>query len=607
MRSIRLSLIMYFLVLLTLALGGVAWFVNETTARTLQGRQASTRALIESQYQYQCREIRTALDLRILRQAQALARKARFRDHLEQLYPIGLMATPLQLQGYLNVPLWLATARRLTPPEGGPKGRAELEARQAPAMRLSQSLYRMHEIVIEDADEIVPPPNPLQHQAQEYFQTYNDFRQTQQYSEKLEHGALTLDEGMARAAVFLKEEFDNVQPKAGWKLRRVTIKDRVTRGPRSSLPFWLRFAPFPPFGKNTGRQKGPPLEQLLGPPVVFVQYASDTSMMDQQLRGFGAERDAKIAQLETETHDALAALRWRLLWICSGTFAGFVAGGLVLVGLGLAPLARLSDAVSKVSEKDFRLKINSANLPRELQPIAARLSDTLDQLKRAFAREKQAAADISHELRTPLAAMMTTLELAVRKSRTAAEYREMLEDIRSSGTQMSHLVERLLALARLDAGAVQVRIQDIDARDVARQCTNLIRPLAEARGLELRLHAPESVRLKVDPDKLREILNNLLHNAVEYNRPQGTVDLNVSRVNGHVQLAVHDTGIGIKPEQREHIFERFFRADPSRHADSPHAGLGLAIVKSYVDLMGGTIGVDSGDKGSTFTVELPVN
>src|SRR5205807_6597670 len=105
---------------------------------------------------------------------------------------------------------------------------------------------------------------------------------------------------------------------------------------------------------------------------------------------------------------------------------------------------------------------------------------------------------------------------------------------------------------------------------------------------------------------LREILTNLLHNAVEYNNPEGAIDLAVERVNGKVRFEVRDTGIGIKPEAMEHLFKRFYRADPSRHADTPHAGLGLSIVKSYVDLMGGTIGVDSGAHGSTFTIDLPV-
>src|SRR5207302_5405012 len=118
---------------------------------------------------------------------------------------------------------------------------------------------------------------------------------------------------------------------------------------------------------------------------------------DQKLREFLAARDAKFARLEVDLHAALFGLRLHLLWICLATFAGIVAGGLVLVRLGLAPLARLSEAVSQVSEKNFHLKINNQDLPTELQPIAARLSGTLEQLQRAFAREKQAAADISHE------------------------------------------------------------------------------------------------------------------------------------------------------------------------------------------------------------------
>ncbi|HWY88943.1 MAG TPA: HAMP domain-containing sensor histidine kinase [Gemmataceae bacterium] len=593
MRSIRLSLIGYFLVLLSLALGGVSWFAYQTTARALLGKQTSTASLIQAQYETRRDEMRTALDRRILEQAKILPRKARFRDPLEVFYPIPVVLTRLQPHGYLNVGLWMA-----------------------PYGLLVQPLHKIHpsEIVIEDADAIIPDAD--QNHAQEYFQTYSANGRVQQRSEKMGTLVLTLDKDIRKNPEPFVEHFETVEPEPGWKLRVVTLKGYMR--PRfGSLPFPDR----PPFRAKNPNAKGPkspdgepssrpPAGMFPGrnfpPPIVYVQYGSDTSVLDQKLMELRDERDAQLAQQEEETRAALLAMRLRLLWICLATFAGIVAGGLVLVRVGLAPLARLSEAVSQVSEKDFRLKVDTQDLPRELQPIAARLTGTLEQLQHAFSREKQAAADISHELRTPLAAMMTTLEVSLRKVRTVPEYREMLEDIRASGTQMAHLVERLLALARLDAGADRLRTQEIDARDVARQCTNLIRPLAEARGLALRLHAPEPVPLKVDPDKLREILNNLLHNAVEYNRPEGAIDLNVARVNGHVRLAVHDTGIGIAPELRAKIFERFFRADPSRHADTPHAGLGLAIVRSYVELMGGTIGVDSGTQGSTFTVELPV-
>jgi heavy metal sensor kinase len=577
MRSIRLTLIVYFLVLLALALGGVSWLAYETSAEALLGKQASTEGLIKAQYEQQWKETEAALDQNILDKATILANKARFRVHLELYFPpaYGMLAAGLQPQGYLTARLWFALGD----------------------WSLTRDLYkdlnaRSSEIVIEDADDI------NRHQDHEYFQTYNGFGQTQQRSANMEGRSLASGKDIRKSMdLVFGAHWDTVEPEPGWKLRRVTLKAQVRMPP---------FGPKGPGGKgpkgpNAGRMQGRP-----SGPVIFVQYASELGPLESKLSEFRDKRDDALAEQASETHDTLVALRFRLLWICLATFAGIVAGGFVLIRLGLAPLARLSEAVSRVSERDFRLKIKQEELPTELQPIAARLAGTLEQLKQAFAREKQAAADISHELRTPLAAMMTTLELALKKTRTTAEYREMLEDIRSSGAQMAQLVERLLALARLDAGADRLQAKEIDARDVARQCTNMIRPLAEARGLALRLNAPEPVPLKTDPDKLREIVNNLLHNAVEYNRPQGAIDLNVARVNGHVQLAVSDTGIGITPEQREHIFERFFRADSSRHADSPHAGLGLAIVKSYLDLMGGTIGVASGAEGSTFTVELPV-
>jgi signal transduction histidine kinase len=114
------------------------------------------------------------------------------------------------------------------------------------------------------------------------------------------------------------------------------------------------------------------------------------------------------------------------------------------------------------------------------------------------------------------------------------------------------------------------------------------------------------VMLHTDPDKLREVLTNLLHNAIEYNRPEGSIELALGRENGHVLVEVRDTGIGIAPEAREHIFERFYRADPSRQSDGLHAGLGLAIVKGYIDLMGGRISVQSSEgQGTIFRLELP--
>jgi signal transduction histidine kinase len=211
--------------------------------------------------------------------------------------------------------------------------------------------------------------------------------------------------------------------------------------------------------------------------------------------------------------------------------------------------------------------------------------------------------------------MLTTIELALRKPRSTDQYREFLTDCRSSAKAMNQIVERLLTLARIDAGVDRLKPQSVDVGELADQCATVVRPLAEARGLKLAVYHPEAAteekqgeaRLTTDPDKLREVLNNLLHNAIQYNRPEGQIDVTVARSNGHVELAVHDTGIGIPAQSRELIFERFYRADPSRTGDGLNAGLGLAIVKEYVELMGGRIRVESEEgRGSTFRIQLPV-
>jgi signal transduction histidine kinase len=202
--------------------------------------------------------------------------------------------------------------------------------------------------------------------------------------------------------------------------------------------------------------------------------------------------------------------------------------------------------------------------------------------------------------------MLATLDVALRKPRTAEQYRTTLEDCRGIAKQLGGLVERIMTLASLDSGAARGTKSFIDAADLVSECSAVIRPLAEAHDLTFTLRTERPLELETDADKLREVLTNLLHNAVEYNQPGGSVAFTASSADSHVVFEVRDTGIGMSPEIQSRIFERFFRADQSRHATGIHAGLGLAIVKEYVDRLGGTIEVVSEpDSGTTFRVSLP--
>jgi heavy metal sensor kinase len=581
MRSIRLSLSLYFLGLLAAALGTACLLLYRTAEQRLEDRRAAVAKLIENQYQERCRVEEHRRDEELLLQAEHLAQWAQFqldwdRVRERQAHFAGALSVALAPSGHLLMPSWLGQA---TP------GRVFFEMHRA----------RLGEIKINASG-----PLPEYFQIDGWGSTYR--------SESLAGRSFTPSVDIRHFAQdqLVHGEADDAWLEANTPIRRVAFK--VSAAQWRSVHVGRRW---PPRVSEPPRPPEPPPPRPERPsPTILVQCGYDLREREAARAGFAEARRQELEDLEADTRDSLARLRRQLLGLGTATFAAAVFGCLILVRLGLLPLRRLSEAVSRVSPRDFHLPVDETRLPRELRPIAERLEETLEQLGRAFAREKQATADMSHELRTPLAALLATTELALRKPREAEDYREFLMECRRGAKQMNEVVERLLALARLDAGVDRLRVQAVDAAALAEQAAAVVRPLAAARGLRLDVHLPADPaagRVTADPDKMREVLTNLLHNAIQYNRPGGSVDLAVGRDNGALVLEVRDTGVGIAPAAREHIFERFWRADPSRGRDGLHAGLGLAIVKEYVGLMGGAITVDSVEgKGSTFRIRLPV-
>ena len=630
MKSIRLSLILYLLLLLTAALGAVLFALYQTTYQTLGAKKEKTEELLDEEVRNRRRDVLEYFDNQLLRAAQTLANQAQSQwtqTGPMAAYPVKVVTAGLSPLAPLLVPLWLAEgpdgnlAMRLQHgSQGGYQVWRPLGFLLNTGMNPNGGLLLASWIAAGYEGQAVlrtawQPPLPVRFEEgavgrgsgggpREFFQIYNDQGVPLQRSRSMGQRSFTLNPALRDKPLF-KESFDDTELRPGKNVRRVTLKV-----PASTIH--VRVVPPGNGGGGTGRfqRTGPLRRRELTShtsPVFFIQYACETTERDQALMALESNRRFKRAGQEQESADAIASLKEQLSWIGLAAFAASMVGGCWLIGVGLAPLRRLSEAVSRVSERDFRVPIDAGQLPVELRPILDRLSKTLEQLKRAFAREKQAAADMSHELRTPLAALLTTIEVGLRRPRTAEQYVELLGDAHAIGRQMSQLVEQLLALARIDAGADSVRSQVVDVPALAKQCVDLIRPLAEARDLKLALTCADVPHLRTDPGKLREVLINLLHNAVEYNRPGGRIELALERKNGAIRVDVSDTGIGIPPRALEHIFERFYRVDESRQADSLHAGVGLAIVKGYLELIGGQIAVESAPgKGSTFTLHLPI-
>jgi signal transduction histidine kinase len=587
MMSIRRSLILCFLTLLAVALGSVSGIACWTAADALEARKYATGELLKEQHERRCNRERRNFDNALLIHARTIASLAQFqvqakRQYIPDLEPLGILTASLAPEAHLHVPLWLAQSSQ------GPL-----------AYRIFRLATTEIQIAPEDLplfgdDKVADSPISKYLSLPHYIQISTIWGTTWQ-SASMEQGELAFPdhpEDFADLPLF-ESRFDYCELDPGVKVRRVVLRAPVVR--------------FRQIGGPVSRTPPRPASETREPTSLLIQAAADPTVRNRELEKLETEYEAALAQLETESAATLHGLRWQVAGIAFLTFVLTLGGGFALVRLGLAPLQRLSEAVSRISEKDFRLQLGEGQLPQELLPIAERLSQTLDQLHRAFTREKQATADISHELRTPLAALLTTTEFGLRKQRSADEYRQLLGDCRTIAQQLTQQVERLLTLARLDAGVDRLRPQSIEVTAVAEQCAGLVRPLAEARSLTLQVHHRGPVSLTTDPDKLREVLTNLLHNAIEYNRPAGRVDLTVERVNGRLDIEVRDSGIGIAPEAQASIFQRFFRADSSRHDAGLHAGLGLAIVKGYVDLMGGRIHLESvPGEGTSIRVSLPV-
>jgi heavy metal sensor kinase len=581
MKSIRVSLIVYFLSLLLVGLGGVSVLAYRTTAETLRDKEDNARRYLKSHYDGREEDLHKDLDEAIHRRAKILIANLNRQPSYWEQFSSSWNRNPLL--AFPAMPMGSFTALL--------------------QYRLTNKPRSLNQFVPIPEDWEEEDGHPWEG-CQTYFPDGHIWDRTTNLAHE---PGFKVDMQWLKTAELMQPHFDDVML-GGRSLRRISLQVLFSPPPRSFSPGPKKGPPQSkkenaPQPKKDSQPKGPRPASL---PVYYLQYAVETTALHKRVASLNEERDRRIANLSEETRTTLQELRQQLIYICGATAGCVLVGGLVLIWIGLAPLRRLSDAVSRVNEKDFQLRLDPQTLPSELQPVAQRLSHSLDQLRKAFAREKQAAQDISHDLRTPLAALTTTIEVALKKDRTTAEYRELMEECQLSANQMSHLVERLLALARIDAGSNPARPRPLDVVQIALRAAELVRPLAKVRKIGLTTHVPSELSLFADADKLGDVLANLLHNAVDYNRDGGAIDLSVERQGDTVEIRVVDTGIGIRPEARERLFERFYRADPSRHTDTPHCGLGLAIVKSYVELLNGSIEVDSEPgKGTTFTIRLP--
>ncbi|MCA9478926.1 MAG: hypothetical protein KC545_01035, partial [Nitrospira sp.] len=240
--------------------------------------------------------------------------------------------------------------------------------------------------------------------------------------------------------------------------------------------------------------------------------------------------------------------------------------------------------------------------------LASTFNDMIGRLEVSFRQIRQFSADASHELRTPLTITKGETELALRRPRNAEDYRMVLESNLEEIDRMSRIVDELLFLSRADLGEIKLKMLPVQLDDLVREVQQQAMVLGQERHITTVLENIEPVIVLGDDLRLRELLLNLVDNAVKYSREGQTVTLSLHVIDQRVRLRVQDAGIGIFPEEQVRIFDRFYRTDEARAHAQKGSGLGLAICKWIVDVHKGTLEVHSQHQhGSVFTVYLPLS
>ncbi|MDB6017518.1 MAG: hypothetical protein JWR19_2007 [Pedosphaera sp.] len=344
------------------------------------------------------------------------------------------------------------------------------------------------------------------------------------------------------------------------------------------------------------------------PPRAGADLSTDIRMRGEVRESFQFTPPGECVLVGRSIGPDLAELR-RLAWLLTG-----VGGAVLLLGLAggwwmatrtIQPIEEISATAVKIAAGDLSQRINATDTDNELGRLASVLNSTFARLEAAFAQQGRFTSDVAHELRTPVSVILTQTQTTLNRDRTAPEYRETVEACQRAAQRMRRLITSMLELARLDAGQEQMKRMRFDLSATTQDCLELIRPLAEERGIAIHGELPV-VECAGDPERLAQVITNLLTNAIQYNNHHGEVRVTAQQQDGIVLLVVADTGKGIAAEELPHVFERFFRADKSRTGASGNAGLGLAISKAIVEAHSGTIEVSSKPgMGATFTIRLP--
>jgi two-component system heavy metal sensor histidine kinase CusS len=282
--------------------------------------------------------------------------------------------------------------------------------------------------------------------------------------------------------------------------------------------------------------------------------------------------------------------------------AGAALIAMTVARRGLRPLGEMTQAVERIGPTHFNERVSAAQWPRELQPLATAFDAMLERLEDSFRRLSQFSADLAHELRTPITNMLGEAQVALTKSRSADEYRAIVESSVAECERLAGIVDNLLFLARAESADHQVQRRSFNGRAAIDRIASYYRAAADERQIAIRCDGEGEVT--ADPQLFDRAATNLVDNALRFTPDGGKIELSIQNRGGHSELTVHDNGCGISADDLPRIFDRFYRGDRAR--SSAGTGLGLSLVKTIAELHGGTVVAKSEvNRGTTLIITFP--
>jgi heavy metal sensor kinase len=327
---------------------------------------------------------------------------------------------------------------------------------------------------------------------------------------------------------------------------------------------------------------------------------TDYRIRNIQLHINGRELRVAVAEDNASLASTMGSLLAVLLLSLPCAALLSIGGGYFLAGRALSPISAMASKAREITAESLSDRLPVGNPDDELGRMATVFNETLARLESSFDRLRSFVANTSHELRTPLTAMRSVGEVALRRPLDAGSAREVIGSMLEEVGRLTRMVECLLDLARAEPGAMHTARQSVDLAAVAASAVDLVRVLAEEKGQELTVDLRAPATIQGDLASMRQALTNLLDNAIRYTPAHGHITLTAGcGPGGEPTVEVEDDGPGIAPEDRERIFDRFYRATNSVSGKANGTGLGLAIARSAVEANGGRLEYETAATGGS--------